>query len=251
METVNLLVPTCWQELTPLQLRYAFFLLVEGYSPAQLKTLALARWSGLKVIAPQQGGFTVLHYGRTFFITALQLAELLSRLDWLCRIPLVPVRLPEIHGHQAAPADFTGVSFETYLYLENLYQGVIHLSCPKDGPLTPDTMPLLSEMTDMLYNCSACKYDKSELLSMFYWFASLKQFFARKFPHLFATTDAGSMSADLSKQLTEAMNTQIRALTKGDITKEQQVLQMDVHRALTELDAQAREYEELKKHAKS
>ena len=59
------------------------------------------------------------------------------------------------------------------------------------------------------------------------------------------------MSADLSKQLTEAMNTQIRALTKGDITKEQQVLQMDVHRALTELDAQAREYEELKKHAKS
>ena len=52
-------------------------------------------------------------------------------------------------------------------------------------------------------------------------------------------------------QLTEAMNTQIRALTKGDITKEQQVLQMDVHRALTELDAQAREYEELKKHAKS
>ena len=54
-----------------------------------------------------------------------------------------------------------------------------------------------------------------------------------------------------SKQLTEAMNTQIRALTKGDITKEQQVLQMDVHRALTELDAQAREYEEFKKHAKS
>ena len=43
------------------------------------------------------------------------------------------------------------------------------------------------------------------------------------------------------------MNNQIRALTKGDISKEAEVLRMDVHRALVELDAQAREYEELKK----
>ena len=43
------------------------------------------------------------------------------------------------------------------------------------------------------------------------------------------------------------MNAQIRALTKGDVTKEQQVLALDTLRALTELDAQAREYEELKK----
>ena len=47
------------------------------------------------------------------------------------------------------------------------------------------------------------------------------------------------------------MDTQIRALTKGDITKEREVLQMDVHRALTELDAQAKEYEELKRETKS
>ena len=43
------------------------------------------------------------------------------------------------------------------------------------------------------------------------------------------------------------MNNQIRALTKGDITKEAQVLAMDVWRALTELDAQAKEYDELKR----
>jgi hypothetical protein len=43
------------------------------------------------------------------------------------------------------------------------------------------------------------------------------------------------------------MNAQIRALTKGDITKENTVLKMDVWRALTELDAQAADREELKK----
>ena len=56
-----------------------------------------------------------------------------------------------------------------------------------------------------------------------------------------------SKSLDLERQITETMNAQIRALTKGDITKENTVLKMDVWRALTELDAQAADREELKK----
>ena len=48
------------------------------------------------------------------------------------------------------------------------------------------------------------------------------------------------------------MNAQIRALTKGDITKERDILNMDTWRALTELDALAREYEEInRKYGKS
>ena len=40
------------------------------------------------------------------------------------------------------------------------------------------------------------------------------------------------------------MNAQIRALTKGDITKEKEILAMDTWRALQELNAQAKEYNE-------
>lgn len=43
------------------------------------------------------------------------------------------------------------------------------------------------------------------------------------------------------------MNAQIRALTAGDITKEARVLEMDCWRALTELDAKAKEAEEMRK----
>ena len=39
----------------------------------------------------------------------------------------------------------------------------------------------------------------------------------------------------------------IRALTGGDITKEERIMKMDTWRALTELDAKAREAEELRK----
>ena len=41
------------------------------------------------------------------------------------------------------------------------------------------------------------------------------------------------------------MDAQIRALTKGDITKEKEILALDTWRALTELNAQAREYKQL------
>jgi hypothetical protein len=43
------------------------------------------------------------------------------------------------------------------------------------------------------------------------------------------------------------MDAQIRALTKGDVTKEQEILAIDTWRALTELNAQAKDYQELKR----
>jgi uncharacterized protein YbjQ (UPF0145 family) len=45
----------------------------------------------------------------------------------------------------------------------------------------------------------------------------------------------------------DRMNAEIRALTGGDITKEQAVLEMDCWRALTELNEKAREAQEFKK----
>ena len=55
----------------------------------------------------------------------------------------------------------------------------------------------------------------------------------------------GNLLGSSAPSVEDAMNTQIRALTKGDVTKEAEVLALDTHRALTELNAQAREYREL------
>ena len=49
---------------------------------------------------------------------------------------------------------------------------------------------------------------------------------------------------------TSPLSTLIRALTGGDITKETAIMKMDTWRALTELDAKAREAEELRKATK-
>lgn len=236
---LNLTVPTCWQELTQKQLRYVYYLLAEGYSKEALQTHCLCRWSGLEILCPEGDGYSVRHNFNRHHVTALQVAEVLSHLDWLQQLPIVPVRLSEIQGHAAVRADLQGVTFEQYLMLENLFQGY----------LVTKNLSLFDDTTEILYG-TQLKLLPEEQVSIFYWLSTVKQQFARRWNYFYQPAD-GTQPQDMQEHLQNLMDTQIRALTKGDITKEAEVLSMDVHRALTELNAQAKDYEELKKSTKS
>lgn len=236
---LNLTVPTCWQELTQKQLRYVYYLLAEGYSKEALQTHCLCRWSGLEIICPEGDGYSVRHNFNRHHVTALQVAEVLSHLDWLQQLPIVPVRLSDIQGHAAVRADLQGVTFEQYLMLENLFQGY----------LVTKNLSLFDDTTEILYG-TQLKLLPEEQVSIFYWLSTVKQQFARRWNYFYQPAD-GTQPQDMQEHLQNLMDTQIRALTKGDITKEAEVLSMDVHRALTELNAQAKDYEELKKSTKS
>lgn len=78
------------------------------------------------------------------------------------------------------------------------------------------------------------------------WMSSLKTYFATIWENFFqpSANDGGEID------MVAIMNAEIRALTGGDITKEMQVLQTDCWRALTELDAKAREAQEFLKNSK-
>ena len=96
---------------------------------------------------------------------------------------------------------------------------------------------------------------KPYLYGSFYWFASLKWYFSGMFPHFLKTIPSDSenllgYTPPIGEVLRTAMNAQIRALTGGDITKEEAVLSMDTWRALTELDAKAKEVEDIKRQTK-
>ena len=60
--TINLIVSRGWHELDDKQLRYLFGLLADDYSSADIHTLCLLRWSGLKVLYRQDNDF-MLSFG--------------------------------------------------------------------------------------------------------------------------------------------------------------------------------------------
>ena len=240
MKTINLIVPRGWHELDDKQLRYLFGLLADDYSSAEIRTLCLFRWSGMKVLYRHNLDFVVRLGSEEFTLTVTEVTDAIEALKWLDEIPSFPVRLSHIGQFTALPSDFLSVPFEKYIYCDNLYQGYLHT---KDDSL-------IDEMMKVLYDGWNSKGLPLERISTFYWFASLKQYFAKTFHHFFQQTGGtdGNLlgsAKSIGEQVTEAMNAQIRALTKGDITKEKEVLAMDCWRALTELNAQAKEYNEL------
>lgn len=238
--SINFLVPQGWHELSDKQLRYVYQLIAAEHSTDEIKTLCLLRWSGTKVIGRQDTGAYLLKRGKLLFeVTPLTLAELLPHLDWLASMPPVPVRLSKINRQHALPADFSEVPFETFIICDNLYQGY----------LQTQNEDLLDQLGATLYGKSMA-FKPYERISIFYWFAALKDTFSRKFSDFFqpATANAENLlgsSPNIGKQLQESMDAQIRALTKGDITKEREILSLDTWRALTELNAQAKEYKQI------
>ena len=235
--SINFIVPQGWHELSDKQLRYVYQFIAAEHSTDEIKTLCLLHWSGTKVIGRQDNGSYLLKKGKILFeVTPLTLAVLLPHLDWLGSLPTVPVRISKINRQAALPADFSEVPFETFIICDNLYQG--YLSTQNDE--------LLDQLGATLYGKDIA-FKPYERISIFYWFAALKESLSKKYSDFFQPI-AGASDSNLlgsSASVEDAMNAQIRALTKGDITKEAEVLALDTHRALTELNAQAREYKEL------
>ena len=243
METlsINLAIPKSWNELDDNQLRYIYTLITNDFSLDEIKTLALLKWSGCKVVVQSKDGGFIIKNGKDIFqISINQIAELLPFLDWLDNLPQSPVCLGRIRNRNSVTPDFQGVPFETFLIVENLYQGF----------LTTKQDTMLDEIAHVLYPGLKAQLSSEERISIFYWIAVLKNLFAKRFSDFFQPVNAASenmlgTSPDVGERLQESMDAQIRALTKGDITKEREILSLDTWRALTELNAQAKEYKQI------
>ena len=246
--TFNITLPTSWVELSDKQLHLIYSLFARDLSSSEVKTLCLMKWNGLKVLSQlPDKRFLIKREKEVVPLSTRQIQQATSVLDFLDSFAPMPVRIERIGKYHALPADFEKVPFEEFLFVENLFQGYLNTQSDE----------LLLQMAQVLYASDHVKLDKAQLIGIFYWMASLKQYFAGLFPNFYkpASTNSGgnllgSGQPDIYRQLRESTNAMIRALTGGDITKEAAIMKMDTWRALTELDAKAREVEEFRKAAK-
>lgn len=239
---IYITVPSSWGALSDGQLYYVYNLFSDNLSLAQIKAYCFFTWSNVKIKCRYGDGYIAKLHKQEFFLSSGVVAAAMHSLDYLDTVPDMPVRISHIKRARAADASLVGFLFERYLYCENLYQGF----------LQTQSHNLLIEMAQLLYDDDGIKLNKAEKMSVFWWWMAIKQLFSRQWPHFFQSVSdngnllhAGTNRSPTAQQLQDAMNGQIRALTKGDVTKEKEVLAMDCWRALTELDSQARENEEL------
>lgn len=246
-------VPLSWNALSQEQLRflletivavqnanseYAFRSVADFavQSRTMVASLCLFRWNNIKVDGFVGNYSLLLVQGGQFDCPAAALSEAVSLMEWVAEVPKFPVRLDTIGECRAAEAQLNDLPFAKFLALENLWQG--YIATKNDDRLL--------DMAAILYGSDSLSPSQPEILGVFYWWASVKQLFSDLYPHFFRLSDSDSAAPDF-RSLQRNMDTQIRALSKGDITKEKLILASDCRRALTELDALAEEYEEIKR----
>lgn len=251
---LNLSVPKSWADLSQDQLRFLLqsmvdvqlsnrnigFRSIDDYSAqssAQIATICLFKWCGLRLICAYADGWLVSFEGKEYKLLTGQVTAAVAHLDWAKELPTEPVRLDVVDGAKAVPADISSdFTFDNWLSCETLWQAY---------QITSDES-LLLQMAEILYRKNGIKADPAALLGIFYWWASVKSMVSEMFPNFFKTSGENGEQPS-AEGMRRSMDAQIRALTKGDISKEKEILALEALRALTELDAQAREYDELNK----
>lgn len=240
---ITVQLPASWHALTRSQLYYVFSLIADNLSVDQMKAYCFFTFSGVTILHRYGNGYMLAKGEARLPMSAMDIAYAMRALDWLESVPDMPVLIDKIGRHRAVDEQLHGVAFGDYIACDNYYQGYLQ---------TQDTA-LLVEMAKILYSAERIRINRAGKMSVFYWFTSVKSLFSRSFPYFFQPVSNVSPDnlleegAPLAKRITDAMNAQIRALTKGDVTKEDEVLKMDVWRALTELDALAKEYIDYKR----
>ena len=253
--TINVSLPKDWTELTQEQLRFLLMMMVAvnhsnrhvGYdsredyaiqTSVQVQTLCFFKWSGLTVICPYDDGYLLKSGDTEFSLDTDTLTSAIAHLAWIKEPPKFPVRLDTVNKAKAIPADISsGLSFDSWLACETLWQQ--YLSSLDDS--------MLKQMAAILYRKEDIKPDPAETLGIFYWWSGVKALVSEMFPNFFKKVgNESEPESPTYDEIRRNIDAQIRALTKGDITKEREILALDAMRALTELDAQAREYDELR-----
>ena len=253
MDSLNLTAPASWAKLSQDQLEFLLrtiakvnreninrpFHSVDDFSAqtaAQVAVYCLFRWNGIKVITPYADSWHVAHDGHEYLIRASELAAATAHIAWVAELPSAPVRLDCIDGAHAVDAELDdSFSFDDWLTCEALWQGYQVMKSDK----------FLQQMAEVLYRKPGIKLQEHQTISIFYWWAGLKARCNQLYPNFFQSAEAGATPEPDRDMLRRNMDAQIRALTKGDITKESIILAMPAHRALTELDALAKEYDDL------
>ena len=237
--------------MTQRQLRYVLSLLSLFDDLTVVKTYMLFRLGGIhikgsamRVTRDQPGAFSCWFRPawwkprRWFTLETWQVESMIRQFDFIDPFDGMDVRLERIRGCRAVDDILDHYPFGDYLLAEQYYQLAVSSGKPE----------MVERLATFLYvkrngrHPEQLSLSPAEQMGTLRWFAHVKSVFAERWPYFFRRIEGDIDEQDID--LMGAMDAQIRALTDGDITKEETIRQLPCWRALTELNQKAREAKE-------
>lgn len=239
--------PTSWAQLSPEQWQYVLTMLTVR-SALEVKVLMLLRFCGIGVLEPAGDGiFKCYHIvdgnKKVIYLEGEIVQQLIHTFDFIDGYEDYTVRLNAVGDLKPVDELLHGVTFIDYLVLDKLYNGFLR---NRNNTALLERMGQIMFLNEKGESNDSVHFEEWQRLHVFLWFSYIKMVFAKHFPD-FLQPASGVPKVATEQSVLSDMNIQIRALTGGDVTKEEQIERLDCWRALTELDAKAREAAETRK----
>lgn len=248
MRTINFTTPKSWLELNNKQLLFISKLFISDFAKDEYKFLThvFMKFSKLRIKRIITSIFEddyilKLRWQKPFKMTAKQIRACASNLDFLLK-EVTEIR-PVSQIRKARPCNFRlyNTTFGQFLTAENFYMAYTKTS--KEF--------FLDCLIATLYNKRKTKFDDSLVrkkakyfrnvdlatkYSVYLWYSGFRWLIAQRFQDIFSGGDASDQEVKIQDQVMDM----IRALTEGDVTKQDNVRGVDTWSALTELNAKAK-----------
>lgn len=255
---INIIVPSNYSEMSEKQIRYVAALKMYGMVEKDIWRRSFIKFSGIKPILDYSDKYLFSKKGvKGYFTWSLEeMSYFINKMKWITR-DYKGIRPPKIRKLQACDELMRDTRFIQYIDAENHYQAFI---------FTQDANELLN-LAATLYQSGATysksnikkisrvlKRRKTEQFIALFWMLGIKQEFANKWSYLFpgssTNDDEENEFEPVVPDMERIIRNQLRMLTKGDVTKETQILASLTHSALDELNQQCFEYEKMKSQEK-
>ena len=248
-KVLHLECPKSWAEMSREQLQYTLDLIGSGlYNDVEIRTYMLFRFCGIEVLKKRYRCVSCRvrldtgkwHY---FDLQDWQVQDMIAQLSFVGSYENFGCGLDTAGEFKAADKLLSDFAFGWYMICEKNYQSYLNTKDFKFLERLARWLFIDDETGEpVAKGDKAMEVDAALGTSVFFWFSWIKLEFSKMFRHFFRPV--GSMGSDYN--FLDSYNAQIRALTDGDVTKEDAVKRIETKRALTELDAKAREAEDFK-----
>lgn len=249
MRTINFILPISWFELTTKQLLFVSKLLLADFAKTKFRFLThvLAYAVNMDIKPGKSGTYLLSIKGsKKFILTTSQVHSVASKLDFLLDKVTEVRPIPRIRRARAIHFRLYKTTFSQFLSAENFHAAykatgdVKHLNC------LVATLYLKRNQTfsDSLIK-KRSRYFRfvriHKKYSAFLWYSGFRWFVAQECPNLFNSNSTGK-----ELNIKDHLMNMIRGLSQGDVTKNDKILEVSTWEGLYELDAKAKESNDLK-----
>jgi len=252
MNTINLITPTNWLDLSNKQLKFVSKLFMSEFASARTNFLthALIFFTKIKIKQVDSLSYRLkVPKHISFQISASLLLTITSNLQWLLDEVTEVKPLRSIAFAKPVNYRLHNTNFEVFLAVENYY---IAFEQTKD-PVH------LNNLIACLYYLPLQKFNEKKIqkrgkyfkfvpihikYTVFLWYSGFRYIVSQKCPDLFSSNKKSSSQSKIV--IKDHILGLIRGLTEGDVTKTNNIYKTGTWTALYELDAKAKEGREFR-----